>query len=122
MDAQPKLYIYAIGVHMKMVPKGVIINAIKKSKSLDRAEFAREVIMPTDFQLEECVEQTIKQADKIEALVESNVKADFVMHYGECVRYNRTCDYFDVCLGNVIDMDALFKHREPDYTEMEEEA
>jgi len=121
MDAQPKLYIYAIGVHMNMAPKGVIINAIKKARNLDKVEFAREVIMPTDSQIKECVDQTIRQADIIEGLTNFGDREAFLMHFGECIRYNRTCDYFEMCQGIVIDQAALFKQREPDYTELEED-
>lgn len=122
MDAQPRLYIYAIGIHMNMRPKGVIINAIKKSRSLDRAEFARELIMPTDRQIDECVDQTVRQADEIERLIALKDREVFLMHFGECVRYNRTCDFFEMCQGNIVDQDAMFKHRSPDYTEVEEES
>jgi hypothetical protein len=121
MDAQPKLYIYAIGVHMNMAPKGVIINAIKKARNLDKVEFAREVIMPTDSQIKECVDQTIRQADIIDALTTAHDREAFLMHFGECIRYNRTCDYFEMCQGIVVDQAALFKQREPDYTELEED-
>ena len=120
-DAQPKLYMYAIGIHLGMQPKGVIINAIKKSRLLDRAEFAREVIMPTDSQMADCIAQTVRQANEIDNYTISGEKEGFLEHFGECIRYNRTCDYFELCQGDVVDFDALFKKREPDYTEVEEE-
>lgn len=133
LDSQISLYIYAAGVSLQIRPMGAVINAIKKSRKLDRAEFAREPVTRTASQIEECVSQTIQQVDRIEALStkaitarlkgdEQGARAHFQMHYGECIRYNRTCDYIELCSGSKVDTLDLFNERTPDYTETEEES
>jgi len=132
LDPQISLYSYAAEKALGVLPKGAVINAIKKSRKLDRAEFAREAITRTRRQLDLCVSQTIQQADIMEMLatkaIELSVKGDldqaaslFQMHFNECVRYNRTCDYLELCSGQVKDPSDLYATREADYTEKEEE-
>jgi len=132
LDPQISLYIYAADKSLGVLPKGALINAIKKSRKLDRVEFAREAVTRTKSQIELCVSQTIQQADIMEMLaakaIEFSASGDmdraaalFQMHFNECVRYNRTCDYLELCSGQVKDPSDLYATREVDYTEKEEE-
>lgn len=132
LDPQLSLYTYAAEQSLGVLPKGAIINAIKKSRKLDRAEFAREAITRTKPQLDLCVSQTIQQVNIMEMLaakaIDLSAKGDndqaaemYQMHFNECVRYNRTCDYMELCSGQVKDPGDLYAHRTADYTEKEEE-
>jgi hypothetical protein len=132
LDSQITLYMYAAEISLNVKPKGAVINAIRKSKKLDRAEFAREPVTRTRFQIEECVAQSIQQVDLIERLSseaaehclhgrEVEARAKFQMHFNECVRYNRSCDYIECCSGSPCGLKDLFATREPDYTESAEE-
>ena len=132
LDPQISLYIYATNQSLGVMPRGAIIDAIRKSKKLDTASFQREPVVRTEQQIDECVAQTIQQADIIELLSRQaaqlsvqgellRAKAIFQMHLNECVRYNRTCDYLELCSGQIVDQADLYSAREPDYTEREEE-
>lgn len=132
LDPQISLYIYAVNSSLGMMPKGAIIDAIRKSRKLDTAAFQREPVTRTQQQIDECVAQTIQQVDIIEMLSRqaaqlasqeeaTRAKAIFQMHFNECVRYNRTCDYHELCSGQIVDQNDLYAARESDYTEHEEE-
>jgi hypothetical protein len=132
LDPQISLYIFAASKTLGIEPRGAIINAIRKSRKLDRAEFAREPVTRTREQVDECVAQTIQQVDIIELLCfraaeiaakgdSKRAKAMFQMHLNECIRYNRTCDYLELCSGQIIDHTDLYGTRVHDYTETEGE-
>lgn len=120
LDAQISLYIYAADQSLHIRPKGAIINAICKSRLRDRASFQRDLVTRTDGQIDECVQQTIRQATEIEQLTGAP-KAEWKMHYNECVRYNRTCEYLELCSGQTIDIADLYITRELDYVDRDEE-
>jgi hypothetical protein len=120
LDAQISLYIYAVGVKLGIKPRGAIINAICKSRTFNRATFARDPVTRTQWQLDDCCAQTVQQVNEIERLVPLP-EEEYLRHYNECVRYNRTCDYIELCSGGFLDEEVLYAKRDPDYTEAEEE-
>jgi hypothetical protein len=132
LDPQLSLYSYAAGKALGVMPKGALINAIKKSRKLDRAEFERQAITRTTDQIDVCVAQTIQQVNVMEMMAVKATElltqeqheaaaAMYQMHFNECVRYNRSCDYHELCSGQIRDPLDLFSIRTADYTEREEE-
>lgn len=123
MDGQITTYCYCTWKSMGMRPIGAIINAIRKSKKLDRVEFARDVVSRTEEQLHELMSQTQLQLNELQDLLQiaPNNKALWYMHTDQCVSYNRTCDYTELCFHETPGVRELFVPRQPDYVDVGKE-
>jgi len=118
-DGQITMYCYGIWQKLGTRPVGVIINAIRKSRSMDKVTFERELVMRPQQQIEDYVEVFTRQADQIEYLLENHRKDKqmWLMYTGACVAYHRACDYLDLCLKDSPDMRLMYKTRTPDYVD-----
>jgi len=116
-DGQISSYMWSVWKKGFDRPKGTIINAIRKSKKLDRVDFAREVVLRTEGQLNEYMIQVENECDAIEELKPSD-KYYWIMHTHECVAFNRTCEYLELCIKDRPEMRASFMDREPDYVDL----
>jgi len=115
MDGQITTYIYAVWGSLGTRPLGAVINAICKSRTLNKVTFERDVIMRSEAQINEFVEQACRQCTIIEGL--NPIKDDFLMHTSQCVRFNRTCEFMDLCLHDTPQHREFFSRREPDYVD-----
>jgi len=117
-DGQITVYCYAVWKELEQRPVGAVINAIRKSKKLDRADFAREVVPRTEKQINDYADQCRLIADEVESDTET-LKAPLLwyMHTDQCVRYNRTCDYLELCTNYRPAALELFTEREADYVD-----
>jgi hypothetical protein len=120
MDGQITTYIYgvwaALPAHRR--PVGAIINAIRKSKNLDKVAFEREVVMRSEKQINDFAEQMVRQCDIIEALHAKRApKEAWLMHTGQCVRYNRICEFADLCTNDTPEARECFAKRANDYVD-----
>lgn len=116
-DGQITAYMWCVWKKGFDRPKGAIINAIRKSKKLDRADFAREPVLRTEEQLTEYMDQVDRECDAIEELKPSD-KYYWIMHPHECVAFNRSCEYLELCIKDRPEMRASFMDREPDYVDL----
>jgi len=119
MDGQITCYVYAVWRTLGERPVGAIINAIRKSRKLDSAEFARDVVMRSERQIHDFLQQFTRQVDAIEASDPAESEA-WPQHTDACVQFNRGCPYLDLCSNDTPDMRALYVTRPPDYVDGEE--
>jgi len=115
MDSQITTYIYGVWKTLGTRPLGAIINAIRKSRNLDAVAFERDVVLRSEAQLEEFVDQLCRQCAIIEDL--PPVRDAYLMHTSQCVRFNRTCEYLDLCRSDTPQARELFTKRELDYVD-----
>jgi len=120
MDGQITTYIYCVWKKLDTRPVGALINAIWKSKKLDRTDFARDVVMRSQEQLEEFMDQVLLQLDELSELesIAPNNKHPWTMHTNQCVAWNRTCDYLELCHKETPGLRDLFIQRPPDYVDL----
>ena len=123
LDGQLLSYSWAIQQTLGVRPVGTLMNLIRKSKKLDRVEFAREIYMTPERLVRNYMEQVMYQADALERLTEdcSTAPECWMMHTGSCFRYMRMCEYLELCLKDSEDMRLSFQEREADYTDEGEE-
>jgi len=119
-DGQITSYMWSVWKHGFDRPRGTIINAIRKSKKLDRADFQRDFVLRTEGQLEEYMQQVQHECDEIDKLLynETDNHYMWLMHTHECVAFNRTCEYLELCIKDRLEMRAAFMDREPDYVDL----
>ena len=117
MDGQITTYIYAVWGSLGTRPLGAVINAIRKSFKLDRVAFERDVVLRSEAQINEFIEQACRQCNIIERL--QPVKEEYLMHTSQCVRYNRQCEFMELCLSDTPTARELYAKREPDYVDPE---
>jgi len=117
MDGQISTYCYGAGKALGMRVVGAVINAMRKSKSLDSAEFARDVVMRSERQVSEYMASLQLVADRISAL--PTVKDAWPFSTQSCVQFNRTCDYIDLCTSDTPSVRDLFAKRPTDYVDEE---
>jgi len=118
-DGQVTAYMWGVWKHGFDRPKGTIINAIRKSKKLDRADFQRDIVLRTEEQLNNYMEQVQWETSQI-AMLHKRFEDDpvaWIMHTHECVAFNRTCEYLELCIKDRPEMRASFMDREPDYVD-----
>lgn len=119
LDGQISAYCYAVWKSLGVRPVGAIINAIRKAKNLDRAEFVRDVVMRSEAQIREFVDQMTDQLDVLDHL-EQNFKDDkrvWSMYTNQCIAFHRTCDYTELCYKETPGLRELFVPRPPDYVD-----
>lgn len=120
MDGQITTYCYCVWKKLGDRPVGALINAIRKSKKLDRAEFARDVTMRSEDQLNEFMAQAEGQLQEI-SLLENIARTDksaWLMNTAQCVAWNRSCDYTELCYKETPGIRELFAPRPPDYVDL----
>lgn len=120
MDGQISSYIYCVWKSLGDRPVGALINAIRKSKKLDRAEFARDVVMRNEDQINEYMDQAYIQIDEI-ARLEANFKDDksaWLMNTSQCIAWNRECDFLELDYKETPGLRELFAPRPPDYVDL----
>jgi len=119
-DGQITAYIYCVWKKLGVRPVGAIINAIRKSRKLDRVEFGRDVVTRSPERLEMYMDQVQRELDALERLtaLHADDPSQWFMHTGECVSYNRECDYVDLCTKDTPDVRGLYVPRKPDYIDL----
>jgi len=115
MDGQITTYIYAVWGSLGTRPLGAVINAVRKSRNLDAVAFERDVTLRSEAQVNDFIEQACRQCSIIENL--HPIKDDFLMHTSQCVRFNRQCEFMDLCLKDTPQNRELYSRREPDYVD-----
>jgi len=119
MNGQITKYIYGVWKKLGARPIGALINAIRKSKKLDRVNFDRDVVMRSEKQLEDHMAQVHMQVEEINdmTLAMSDRPECWMMHTHECVAFNRVCDYIDLCTDYRPMLLEMFQERKPDYVD-----
>lgn len=137
-DIQLTGYIYGVQKATGMRPKGVVLNMIykpsegqiaawnsKRKNPLDNKdvthymEYQREIFLRTDEQLAKFEKMFISRANEWERRILENDFPDSPSN-GHCQAYNRTCDYYDITVGNTTLADATIDmaRRDPDYVDV----
>lgn len=119
LDGQITSYIYAIGKKMKIRPIGAVINAIRKSRKLDRVEFAREVVMRSEDFVTKFMSMMAALVDMIDFKSKGleDTPSAWYMNTGQCIAWNRACDYHELCRTDRPELRELFKPRDKDYVD-----
>ena len=123
MDGQITTYCYCVWKVMNVRPVGAIINGIRKAKKLDKVEFARDVVTRSEDHLNEFMLQVETGLDALSVLQKAhpNSKEAWAMHTDQCVSFNRTCDYMELCHHETPGLRELFVPRVPDYVDLGKE-
>jgi len=119
MDGQITSYCYCVWKSLGDLPVGALINAIWKSKKLDRTDFARDVVMRNEDQLNEYMQQAEWQLDEL-AKLELGAKDDklsWLMNTAQCIAWNRECDFLELCYKETPGLRELYVPRPPDYVD-----
>ena len=120
MDGQITAYCHCVWKALGDQPVGALINAIWKSKKLDRTDFARDVVMRSPEQLEEYMAQALIQLNQIASLQEGcpNEKGAWLMNTAQCIAWNRECDFLELCYKETPGLRELFVPRPKDYVDL----
>lgn len=120
-DGQITSYCYGIWKKLGHRPVGALINAIRKTRNLEGVEFARDVVMRSEKQLTDYMDQVALQCDDIETVIKAEYPEDDVrpwyMHTGSCNNWNRQCDFTELCYSFKPGLLELFRDRPEDYVD-----
>ena len=121
-DGQITGYCYGAWKKLGHRPVGALINAIRKTRNLEGVEFARDVVMRSERQLEDYMIQVALQCADIERIVKEEAYEGgdlraWYMHTGSCNNWNRQCDFTELCYSFKPGLLELFRQRPEDYVD-----
>jgi len=112
MDMQISAYVYAVWRALGTRPVGVILNVLSKKKGT----IERDIITRSAAQLEEFVYTACKLCDQIEQTPPK--KEEWLCSTGNCVAFNRVCEYLDLCTHDSPGVRESYAKREADYVDI----
>jgi hypothetical protein len=125
LDGQITAYIYGVWKQLGFddPPAGAIINGICKSRKLDKVSFGRDVVMRPKAMVLEYMNQLDDDCTLLEQMHKevADDKTQWHMCTANCGKWNRLCDYIDLCSHDTPAMREMFTKREGDYVDEGEE-
>jgi len=122
-DLQVRVYMHGVRTHLNILPVGVLINVLRKSRKMDSVDLQRDVLLIPEADLNTTIAHFHLQIEELADLHEMSTvppegqKPHWFMHTGNCISFNRTCPYFDLCTRENTASLAEFRVREPDYVD-----
>lgn len=122
LDFQPTGYLYGIHRSLGIRPRGFILNIIKKPNANFKGDpatvvgFEREAYLRSDEDLARFERELVEQCNDYEAAFRNPLK--IYMNTESCMKWNRKCDYHNVCTNHGDINPALFREKPAlDYVE-----